>query len=221
MQYDRLRYLLTPKFMAGIHHSCFPTSVWQFDRPNPEALNDRLAAALEQARDRDPVGLASFASRYAWHSQFNLHLQPEFRPLAEWMLLSIYEAATFLRLDLDRYRLSIYNCWAVIAQRHAYSIIHHHPKAVLVGVYYVRTPEQCGNIFFRDPREIAIVSAPPILENTPWNAGQMIHPVQAGQLLVFPGWLPHGVEANESDDPRMVINCNVNLVPVQPDAPGP
>ena len=35
-----------------------------------------------------------------------------------------------------------------------------------------------------------------------------------GTLILFPGWLEHGVYPSESDEDRIVISANINFWPV-------
>jgi ectoine hydroxylase-related dioxygenase (phytanoyl-CoA dioxygenase family) len=41
------------------------------------------------------------------------------------------------------------------------------------------------------------------------NTDQPVVQVQDGTLLFFPAWLPHSVDANSSDQPRISVSCNV------------
>ena len=40
------------------------------------------------------------------------------------------------------------------------------------------------------------------------NTDQAVVQVQDGTLLFFPAWLPHSVDANSSDQPRIGVRCN-------------
>ena len=35
--------------------------------------------------------------------------------------------------------------------------------------------------------------------------------IEEGDLLLFPAYLPHGVQENESDEDRIVISFNINI----------
>ena len=43
------------------------------------------------------------------------------------------------------------NAWININQKDNLNQVHTHPNNILSGVYYVKTPEKCGNIVFRHP----------------------------------------------------------------------
>ena len=36
--------------------------------------------------------------------------------------------------------------------------------------------------------------------------------IEEGDLLIFPAYLPHSVEENESDDDRVIISFNIDIL---------
>jgi ectoine hydroxylase-related dioxygenase (phytanoyl-CoA dioxygenase family) len=50
---------------------------------------------------------------------------------------------------------------------------------------------------------------PPVTELTPYNTDQVVVSVSTGTLIVFPAWLPHSVDANESAKERISVSFNV------------
>ena len=50
-----------------------------------------------------------------------------------------------------------------------------------------------------------------ILQNNELNAHVAGIEVSEGDLLIFPGYLPHKVAMNESDQDRIVISFNVGI----------
>ena len=97
-----------------------------------------------------------------------------------------------------------------------YNFLHNHFSATLSGVYYVQAPKKCGNIYFKNP-------------NTGWNYQNMLDEgykenynqfssgiwsvePEVGKLVVFPGYLDHGVEKNESNQDRISIVFNSHII---------
>jgi uncharacterized protein (TIGR02466 family) len=99
------------------------------------------------------------------------------------------------------------SAWVNLIFPGGYNVQHGHPRAYLSGCFYLDTPENSGRISFSDPRPGAVYSA------TPMKGEMGSERVQAqplsGQLLVFPSWLEHSVELNESTQDRVSIAMNV------------
>ncbi|HEY9908273.1 MAG TPA: TIGR02466 family protein, partial [Thermosynechococcaceae cyanobacterium] len=100
------------------------------------------------------------------------------------------------------------NCWANISPKYASNKIHDHANCLLSGVFYIKTPKDCGNIMFYDPRSAKTFYKPSVTNFTAYTADAIAHAAEAGILLIFPSWLKHGVEPNLSEDDRVSISFN-------------
>ena len=78
--------------------------------------------------------------------------------------------------------------------------IHDH---ALSGVFYVTVPTNSGRFVAIDPRQRVSMSTQRIKESN--------YPVQPseGACLIFPSWLEHYVEPNESLSARISISFNL------------
>ena len=109
-----------------------------------------------------------------------------------------------------RSNLIMTTAWININGPGAYNQVHDHPKCMLSGVFYVKTPEDCGNIEFRHP------SLSPISRD--WSKKQEEYnkytsPVwrfipKENTLYIFPSWLDHQVFPNRSNEDRISISFN-------------
>ncbi len=45
------------------------------------------------------------------------------------------------------------NAWININQKNNSNQVHTHPACILSGVYYIKTPKECGNIQFMHPAQ--------------------------------------------------------------------
>lgn len=199
--------------MPGVRDDWFPTSVWRFDLANAEAVNARLQQFIRQERARDERGMHGRSSMLGWHSADNLHLRPELRDFVELIGRNVSEVAEFFRWDLRRAGVAMLNCWAIINGKFAHNAVHNHPGSVLSGVYYVQAPKNCGNLYFRDPRPAAVMLVPDVLEHTRWTSNRVNYEPLAGRMMLFPGWLDHGVEPNLSDEERVCLSFNISVQP--------
>ena len=87
--------------------------------------------------------------------------------------------------------------------------MHAHPNNFLSGVYYVQVQGGADTINFHDPRAQTTIIRPTVTELTAYNTDQVVISVSPGTLIVFPAWLPHSVDANQSELMRISISFNV------------
>jgi len=196
--------------MQGERYDWFPTPIWHFDHGADDQLNQALIKAIKVWQSNEPVGL-QLSNSLGWHSQDKLHLEPELLRLNSLILQNALAVVQFLKWDLQTYRLSILNCWAMVNKQYSSNILHSHPNSFLSGVYYVQAPDNCGALFFRDPREMAHMYEPPITEITLWTLQKVTYTPVVGRMIIFPSWLLHGVEYNMSTEERISISFNLGL----------
>ena len=180
----------------------FPTFVWklQLQRLVSDRINRNVLAKLA------PV-LGTISPGHGWQSEPNWHELPE---LAELVACIERSAATVLRfLHVAHEGFEITGCWVSVNTKGAAHRLHTHPNNFLSCVYYVQTQPGADTINFHDPRVQASIIRPPVTRLTGENADQAVVQVQDGAVLLFPAWLPHSVDANSSDKPRISASCNI------------
>ena len=95
--------------------------------------------------------------------------------------------------------------WFSLFQKGNYAHIHKHGFSDISGVYYYRTNGSDGDIFFETP-----------VTETGCSKFWMNHsltfsiPPEKGLILLFPGWLSHGVRTNTTDNQRISLSFNIN-----------
>ena len=102
------------------------------------------------------------------------------------------------------------NMWANINPSGGYNKPHVHPNALFSGVYYVKTPPNCGRLICQDPRP-GIQTCMPTRkkEKPPKYLWRDVHlQPQENRAIIFPAWLWHAVEPNESNDIRISVSFN-------------
>ncbi len=110
-----------------------------------------------------------------------------------------------------RYKVS--GIWVNINNPGAFNIRHQHPRTDLAGTVYVKTPKNCGDIVFEDPRETHRLHEDDnyLMSYNRSTFRSTSYTPKIGQVLFFPGWLAHRVEQNKSDDDRISIAFNMTL----------
>lgn len=94
--------------------------------------------------------------------------------------------------------------WININKTNSYNKPHTHPGSVLVGCFYVKVPQDSGDLSFvrSDASSCALTFANKPSENT-----FLLQP-QEGRLYIFPPWLMHMVTINKSESDRISIAMN-------------
>lgn len=183
----------------------FPTFVWktQVARAFHEPLNTTILQVL-QARRSD---LRPMAPGETWQSDQALHESEQLHELRRWINAAATSVLKFLQIGCDAVEITA--CWANIYARGASHRIHNHPNNFLSGVYYVKTGSGADTINFHDPRNQTGVIRPPVTRLTAENADQVVVTVHNGALLLFPSYLQHSVDPNQSDAERVSVSFNV------------
>ncbi len=138
-----------------------------------------------------------------------------FLPVPE--LSQLTDTVTYLMRDFakkinlrDTHRLCLDNFWININKKSNMNIPHSHPASVLSAAYYVKVPPKSGNIIFLTPFSIydRCLEDYMIDSYTEYNSSTYTFIPQEGKLLLFPSWLEHKVEPNETDMDRISIAFN-------------
>lgn len=161
----------------------------------------------------DPEGISRSNSGGGWHSsRSDLHLHDVFSHLRSRIVSEMWSIAE----DLDYSRsfpFEITGMWANVGGPGAFNRVHVHPQSLWSGVFYLKTPENCGKIGFQDPRPQALIMQPVVEDSK--RVDKRIKPVisfevMENMMILFPGYLPHEVDVNRSGDTRMSIAFNVS-----------
>ena len=92
------------------------------------------------------------------------------------------------------------------------NIEHSHSNNYLSAAYYVKAPENCGNFKALNPSIINRNMFPKSIKGTELNSNMASIKVNEGDLLIFPAYLPHSVEKNNSDEDRVIISFNIDIL---------
>lgn len=186
----------------------FPIPIWSRKIVDHERINTKLielCAALEantESMKRSNSG--------GWHSHNRVHALEECSEIVRIISLTCIGCAKHMEFDFDNFELVIKEMWLNKNGRGNFNKIHLHPNSILSGTYYVKTPEDCGNIEFHDPIAARMMNIYPVKKRKSIHMGTIDHPAKAGTLLLFPSWLQHSVQPNLSDDYRISLSFNIS-----------
>jgi uncharacterized protein (TIGR02466 family) len=102
------------------------------------------------------------------------------------------------------------NMWANINPPGGMNRAHQHPNSLWSGVYYVKAPKNSGHLKIDDPRSSAAMVRPNQKKGElPSRLWRETHyePI-AGRCIMFPSWLMHCVDPNQSNDIRISVSFN-------------
>ncbi len=97
--------------------------------------------------------------------------------------------------------------WASLFKQGNYGHCHHHGSTDISGVYYFRTGNSDGKIYFENP--VPCMTSSFVYKSL--CERQEIVPSD-GLLCLFPGWLMHGISTNTKDTDRISISFNVDFL---------
>jgi len=106
----------------------------------------------------------------------------------------------------------IANMWANVNSYKDYNLIHTHGDSVVSGVYYIKVPKNSGKIFFVNPASnlMEICWKDCIDKYTEENSPMYLINSIESYLVLFPGWLQHGVQPNlNKKQDRISLSFNI------------
>lgn len=196
----------------------FETPVLHAQVGDPQATCDALAAAVRQRRaiytgvDRSNVG--------GWHSATDMldWGGPAAREVADLAIRLAKRLSHFDGRDPASVEWSV-RMWANVSPPGALNMSHAHPGVLWAAVFYVDMGDAGaaggGELYLEDPR-FPLPQARMAGFRMIGGDGQPQAPdrrmvTQAGDLVVFPAWLRHGVRPHGGTGERISIAMNLDV----------
>ena len=182
----------------------FPTPIYIADIDHP-TLNQELERDIMAWANKDK-GITR-TNIQGWHSTTDMHEKPEYQKLVS----MLYDCQKTV-YEQEHYESEPFlgNMWANINPPGGSNRAHQHPNSLWSGVYWIKTPKNCGHLKIDDPRSAAAMVRPKQKEGQlPSRLYRETHyePI-AGRCIMFPSWLMHCVDPNESNDTRISVSFN-------------
>ena len=184
----------------------FPTPVYIKEIPNARELNFYLEKNILQWNKKDPKGVNK-TNVNGWHSQTDMNKKREYDPLTK-QLFNMQEEIFEKEYLTEKPVLG--NMWANINYPGGYNRPHLHPNSLFSGVYWIKAPEKSGNLMLYEPRQGAQCTMPNRKKGkVPPELWREVHYTpKAGMIIMFPSWLWHEVQPNNSNDIRISVSFN-------------
>lgn len=101
--------------------------------------------------------------------------------------------------------------WLNLSHPGTYQEYHMHTKSHFSAVYYVKVPENSGNIIFQSHESFTDMFPLNVNHNNFENSKTFIYPPKEGDLIIFRSNLQHMVSTNKSDDIRVSLSSNFSV----------
>ena len=180
------------------------TPVWEC--PVSDIDNKSIVDYCNKVRQEKPG--VTISNRGGWHSgELITPIPPALEQLFNDLTIFVNDVPT-------RYtginQLELGNWWININGKHDYNLPHDHQNSILSGVYYVSVPdENMGDLVLHrgDNAEFFLTSKVQ-KEQTMANTSFIPCPIKESMFYLFPSWVKHSVERNESNSERISIAFN-------------
>lgn len=174
-------------------HQIFSVPIWGYIL-NQETYHskDYIDYVLDLENSEESKTKSNFGG---FQSRDNLNEEAIFQELVETLTITANNS-------LKR-KVVLNEMWANVNRFKDYNATHVHGGYVS-GVFYLQTPEKCGNLVLCNPNVRS--------DMTKFRADNyIIEPIQSACIL-FPSWLEHYVEPNLSDEPRISLSFNFEVI---------
>ena len=193
-------------------YELFPDPIFRYKLENYKKINKEFLNYILKLQKKDKKG-NNRSNKGGWHSS-NFDLVNPGPPIN-----FINSCKDFLKhLITDEFgweyvpnKQRIVAMWAIINKKNSYNVTHNHQNCYLSSAYYIKKPENSGDITFHDPKEAKTYRFPEVKKHTNYSAQSITIKPDEGDLLIFPSYLYHDVGTNLSDEERVVVSFNIDI----------
>ena len=196
--------IVTPNQNPFVHH-LFSTPIWHNKCiDNFGQVQDELDEVIPQI---DFKMIPSWGSTHYLSTQnFRDDLFEKYKldALLKEIQRNVIAYCKELRFETRPFQLT---SWLSKFGQGCYGHIHNHGTSDISGVYYYSTNGEDGNIFFQTPAPGHEMSRC----FSQYCGGARHYIPREGVLLLFPGFLDHGINTNTTDNVRISLSFNINF----------
>jgi len=125
--------------------------------------------------------------------------------------ITLHANEYFKNILKNKKNIFLDSLWVNVNNYKDFNMMHEHPFSKISGVFYVKTPKNCGNIvFISDSKILSYLYPDSMTEFNNYNASRFYLQSMENVLYLFPSWLNHYVEPNLSNKDRISISFNLN-----------
>lgn len=174
-------------------HKFFPTYVLSFDLSNLD-----VSDLINSYEGEDHTLVSSGSSS---HSKFS-NVLDKFPLIGEKCQECIKTYGQIMKLK----KIFISNSWVNKMTQGGKTKLHRHEGSVLSGAFYLKSNDDSAGLVFHSPLKPYRMNDI-FYEDNPLDVHTKCVPAQQGMLYLFPSWLEHETEINQSSE-RYVLSFN-------------
>jgi uncharacterized protein (TIGR02466 family) len=189
----------------------FPTPVWWEDTGIDTSDMVKLCHSL---KEQDPVG-RKLSNDGGWQSKdFRPGIFPELKVLEDKIIEQTHNCIRDFGFDEEWCFPVLENLWFNINYKFNSNMVHMHDGSFVSGAFYVKAKPGQGKftVYKNFMQDFCTVSFAPMKNFKPISASAISYDPVTSRLIMFPGWLPHGVSSNETDEERISISFNMKII---------
>jgi uncharacterized protein (TIGR02466 family) len=174
--------------------------------------NNYIEEYCQRKKIEDPVGRV-LSNKGGWQSNDLYVKDGELKELTNVVIDRIRNLANQFEYS-NSDNLNIDNFWININKKKDKNVPHIHPVSVISTVYYVKVPDNSGEIIFHTPLQNydEFIFGNMIKKYNAYNSSTYNYIPKVGDLLIFPSWLSHNVSTSQSEEERISISFNSNFI---------
>jgi uncharacterized protein (TIGR02466 family) len=185
------------------------TPIWYFYIPKTQIDPNLIEKECykEQSNSKGRVK----SNVHGWQSEDIIGVDKN-RPLISNLLKEIALMTSPVLKDLGVPKeLELTNAWININPKNSFNQVHIHTKSMLSGVYYVSANEHSGDIVFHNEAKLNMLYGMFTDANNKNTYSSVKYKPETGKIILFPSWIPHGVNINNSQEDRISIAFNLGV----------
>ena len=187
----------------------FPTIVHTECIPRSKTTNQMyIDKAIELANTLPPTSNWR-CNTFTTLNKYDMINDPMFSELIEDIKKEVVVIATEFAAKTEN--IQVTDSWINVAKPGAFQEYHNHTASHFSAVYYLKTPENCGDLVFRSFEADTDMFPLPLNFNNYTSYKTYAFPAREGYVTIFRSNLLHMVEQNQSLEDRISISMNFVL----------
>jgi uncharacterized protein (TIGR02466 family) len=180
----------------------FPTPIYYNNIPDNGILNKFISSYELYKTNNQFQGPLGWNSHLISDPTFSTNFLDNHLEFCQQLDIHIQQYLKMTGAPIVPYR--IISSWMTLTGKGNYGRTHVHGDSDISGVFYVKTSGKDGNIFFENPNKTLRNSF--CFRHFQQN---ITYSPEVGRLMLFPGWLEHGIETNTTDHERVSVSFNI------------
>lgn len=178
-------------------------------------ITEQEGLSTIQEESRKAIEASEFSMKEEWGFTHYLSNTSFIANVIEEQKMKVFSAVLHSHLkeymDIIGFNMRPYmvTSWFSLFQKHQYGQVHNHGNADVSGCYYVETSGNDGDLFFEDPR---LAHDTNYVFGGRYMSGRRGYKPKVGQMIMFPGYLQHGIKTNVGDADRVSLSFNIKFI---------